>query len=354
MWRKWCTCVDSGDKDIMNIVENNSGCDFNTMDLLLADYLQQVDKIIREYSASDVLVVQDVVEHLLKSGGKRLRLRLVVLVACACGLDSLSAMTKTEVCEAAAVLEFIHSATLLHDDVVDDAETRRHHQAARMKWGNEASVLVGDFMYSRAFQLLATRNNTLLMHLLAYATARLSEGEVDQLTKLYEHNTSEQDYYNIIKAKTGVLFAASCKAGAMLTCPGDVKLQTAMYDYGLHLGMAFQIMDDILDYSSNTEILGKLVGKDLMEGKMTLPLIYALQNANSHEQKFLHQVICTPDLKHLPEVLIIFAKYDSLDRAYGKAQDYIIAAKAMLQDLVATEYKAMLIWLADFALVRSN
>jgi octaprenyl-diphosphate synthase len=338
----------------MYIIESNSSCDFNTIDSHIAGYLHQVDEIIREYSASDVLVVQDVVEHLLKSGGKRLRLKLVILVACACGLDCLSLITKTEVCETAAVMEFIHSATLLHDDVVDDAETRRHHQAARMKWGNEASVLVGDFMYSRAFQLLATRNNTLLMHLLAYATARLSEGEVDQLTKLYEHKTSEQDYYNIIRAKTGVLFAASCKAGAMLTCPGDETLQMAMYEYGLHLGLAFQIMDDILDYSSSAEILGKLVGKDLMEGKMTLPLIYALQNANSDEQKFLHQVISAPDSKYLPEVLIIFAKYDSLTRAHHRAIDYIIEAKAALQVLSDSEYKDMLLWLADFAVMRSH
>ena len=323
------------------------------MDQFIATYLTRTNNIISKYSASDVQVVQDVVKHLLQSGGKRIRLKLVILVAGACGLDAMADLVKTEVCETAAVMEFIHSATLLHDDVVDAAETRRHHQSARMKWGNEASVLVGDFMYSRAFQLLATRNNTPLMHLLAYATARLSEGEVDQLTKLYAQDTSFDDYYKIIAAKTGVLFAASTKAGVMLTCPQDKDVQHAMYDYGLNLGIAFQIMDDILDYSANAQELGKVIGKDLLEGKMTLPLIFALEDSDSTEKEFLQQVIAKPEQKYLPEVLAIFAKYNSLDKSYEEGRHYVELAQQQLANLPASKYKDVLHWLAGFSISRN-
>ena len=337
----------------METIATPASYDFKQVDALIAAELHQLENIISEYSASDVPVVQDVVEYLLRSGGKRMRLKLVLLAAKACLAETNNPQAiSAEVCEAATVMEFIHSATLLHDDVVDSADTRRQHKAARVKWGNEASVLVGDFMYSRAFQLLATRNNTPLMHLLAYATAQLSEGEVYQLTQLQQHSTTEESYFKIIAAKTGALFAASAKAGAMLVCPDDAEMQQNFYEYGMQLGIAFQVMDDILDYSANASKLGKMVGKDLLEGKITLPLLYALQDSNSADKKFLLAAIDDPSMDNLPQVQEIFAKYYSLDKSYEKAQEYVLLAQCQIQSLFASEFKQILLWLADFALRR--
>ena len=319
------------------------------MDARIAHDLMQIDKIISEYSASDVATVQEVASHLIKSGGKRLRPKLVVLAAYACG-----GLKSEEACEVAVVIEFIHSATLLHDDVVDDAEMRRHHKAARMLWGNEASILVGDFLYSRAFQLLAKRNNTPLMQLLARTTAMLSEGEVHQLTQLQNHSTTKESYFKIIAAKTGALFAASSQAGAMIAQPNQSDLHQSLYQYGMNLGIAFQIMDDMLDYSADAVVLGKVVGKDLFEGKMTLPLIDLLAVATLQERAFLYHAIQYPDEKHLDQVIGLLQKYTILEQSYEQAGHYAKLAKQSIDALVDSDFKQSLMYLSDYAIARSH
>lgn len=320
----------------------------NKIDAILASDLNKFKQLTASCFASNVAVVDDVIKYLISSGGKKIRAKLALLSA-----RAIHDQENTEVCEAAVVLESIHAATLLHDDVVDSAELRRKHRAARIVWGNEISVLVGDFMYAKAFQLLATRDNIPLMHLLAKTTAQLSEGEVLQLSAINENSLSDASlakYIEIISAKTGALFAASTQAGAMIASPNNAALQQQLYTYGLKLGIAFQIQDDMLDYTASSKHTGKTIGQDLSEGKITLPMLYAKQACSATERHALQQAL---NNNNFDAVIEIMHKYKVFDRCQAYAAQYIQTAKLNLADLKPSKYKQALEYLADFAIQRN-
>jgi octaprenyl-diphosphate synthase len=237
---------------------------------LIADDMKQVDLVIRDRLKSDVVLIRQVADYIIGSGGKRLRPALVILSAGACGYAGRYRH------ELAAVVEFIHTATLLHDDVVDDSHMRRGRATANSTFGNAAAVLVGDFLYSRAFQMMVDVQNMRIMEVLADATNTIAEGEVMQLLHVHNADVNEQDYLRVIRSKTAKLFEAAGRLGAILSGVPPEQ-EKALADYGMHLGTAFQLVDDILDYSGDLAQTGKNLGDDLAEGKTTLPIIYAMR-----------------------------------------------------------------------------
>lgn len=241
------------------------------------------DALIRDRLKSDVALVNQVGEYIIVSGGKRLRPLVHLLAARACGY------TGTGHIQLAAVIEFIHTATLLHDDVVDGSDRRRGRDAAHTVWGNAASVLVGDFLYSRSFQLMVELDHMRVMEILADTTNRIAAGEVMQLMHIGDTELGEAGYLGVIESKTACLFEAAARLGAVLS--GDRESEPALAEYGLKLGLAFQIADDLLDYRADDQALGKNLGDDLAEGKVTLPLILALQRAGAEDRSFLESVI---------------------------------------------------------------
>ena len=281
-----------------------------------ADMLR-VNKVIGDNLASDVVLINQLSQHIILSGGKRLRPMLVMLAARVCGYrgedDALLA----------AVVEFIHTATLLHDDVVDDSEMRRGRQTASTIWGNEAAVLVGDYLYSRAFQMMVRAQSMAIMDLLANTTNVIAQGEVLQLLNVREPDTSEAKYHEVIYAKTACLFEAAARIGAMLG-KVDAEQEGSLQAYGRHLGIAFQLVDDALDYSARSEQLGKNVGDDLAEGKPTLPLIRAMEIGDAAQRQLL------------------------LDQALAESA----AAKKAIAGLEHGEYRQALMFLADYAVER--
>lgn len=241
--------------------------------------LQAVDALMAQELCSTIPLIQTVTERIIQCGGKRLRPLLVLLCAKACGYDH-----DTEHHELATVVEFIHTATLLHDDVVDSSELRRGSQTSNSLFGNPVSVLVGDFLYSRAFQILAKRNNIPVMKLLAHTTNQISEGEVWQLMNRHDPDIDERTYLEVIRRKTAELFAVSAKIGAIIGTQ-NTSLYPILFDFGLHLGMAYQIIDDLMDYTADVKVMGKNIGDDLAEGKVTLPLIFARLNSDPSDHK---------------------------------------------------------------------
>ncbi|MBP7622621.1 MAG: polyprenyl synthetase family protein, partial [Xanthomonadales bacterium] len=258
--------------------------------------MAEVDRLIRRRLGSDVMLVNQVAEHIVSGGGKRLRPMLVLLAAEAAGYRG------TQHFQAAAVIEFIHTATLLHDDVVDESDLRRGRRTANAVFGNAASVLVGDYLYSRAFQLMVELERMRIMQVMADTTNQIAEGEVLQLMHIGNPDTDEAAYLRVIERKTAVLFAAACRVGAILADAPKV-VEDALADYGMALGMAFQIADDVLDYVSDADTMGKNVGDDLAEGKPTLPLIHALQHADAESAQTIRRVIETGGLDSLDRVI---------------------------------------------------
>ncbi|OGT64439.1 MAG: octaprenyl diphosphate synthase [Gammaproteobacteria bacterium RIFCSPHIGHO2_12_FULL_45_9] len=247
--------------------------------------LTAMNHFLTQELLSDVPFIQVISEHLTQNGGKRLRPLVLLLVADAFGFHE-----STEHIEIATVLEFVHTATLLHDDVVDESSERRGQITANAIWGNAGSVLTGDFLYSRAFQILARRNNIPVMRLLADTTNALSEGEVLQLTQAHDPHLTEPQYREIIRRKTALLYAAAAEIGARLAT-SDEMIHTQAHQYGLHVGLAFQLIDDLLDYTADPALLGKHVGDDLAEGKVTLPLLYTLQHTDPETRLHIEQAI---------------------------------------------------------------
>src|SRR4051794_25925881 len=247
---------------------------FESVKQLVTADLQEVDRVIRDRLASDVVLVNQVAEYIVGSGGKRLRPLVVVTAARACGSADLRHT------EAAAIVEFIHTATLLHDDVVDNSTMRRGHDTANSLWGNEASVLVGDYVYSRSFEMMVSLGSMRIMDVMSRATNRIAEGEVLQLMNAHDPDTTEGRYFEVIYRKTAQLFEAGTQIAAILT-NSSPDVESAMARYGKHLGTAFQLVDDVLDYQSDSDTLGKNLGDDLAEGKPTLPLIYTLRNGSA-------------------------------------------------------------------------
>lgn len=290
---------------------------------LAAADMAAVDALIRDRLASDVVLINQISEHIIAAGGKRLRPMLVVLAAAAlgrCGPDAH---------KLAAIIEFIHTSTLLHDDVVDESELRRGRKTANALWGNAPSVLVGDFLYSRSFQLMVELDSMPVMRILADTTNRIAEGEVLQLLHLHNPDTDEAAYLRVIERKTAVLFAAATSLAALLA-GADESAQQAMYDYGLNLGMAFQIADDVLDYAGDPAAMGKNLGDDLAEGKATLPLIHALNHCAADRQSLIRDAITAGDRSIMPVITEAMESASSLAYCQALATDYSRSARACL------------------------
>jgi octaprenyl-diphosphate synthase len=313
---------------------------------LAAPDMRRVDGMIRQRLHSDVVLINAIGEHIVGGGGKRLRPMLHVLAAHAAGYQGDAHI------ELAAVIEFIHTATLLHDDVVDGSDLRRGRKTANAAWGNAASVLVGDFLYSRAFQMMVEVDRMEVMRILADTTNSIAEGEVLQLLNIGKAETDEAAYMRVIERKTAVLFAAATQLGGVLAGLSEDQC-LALRRYGMQLGCAFQIADDLLDYVSDADTLGKNIGDDLAEGKPTLPLIYAIQRSTPMQAEILRNAITSQRLAALDVIVAAIRSSGALDRTRARAQMHADAAHAALDTLPSSKYRDALAGLADYAVNRS-
>lgn len=309
--------------------------------------MQLVNTTIRNSLDSHVVLIKQISTYIINSGGKRLRPILVVLMA-----QALNYKGKKHI-HLAAIIEFIHTATLLHDDVVDESDMRRGNKTANEVWGNSASVLVGDFLYSRAFQMMVTIENLEVMDILANATNTISEGEVLQLLNIGNLDITEQQYYQIIQNKTAQLFEAGCELSALISTE-DKNLIKKLANYGKYLGMAFQIADDMLDYSLDNDELDKNIGDDLAEGKLTLPLIYLLEHGTSDDKQIISDAIKSQSTKHLKTIQKRINETLALKYTQEKANGFAKLAKEQLVDLPESNAKYALIFLCDFSCHRNN
>ncbi len=312
---------------------------------LVAQDWQAVNREIQSQLASDVALVNSVSHYIIGSGGKRLRPLLVLLSARACGY------TGKQHVLAAAIIEFIHTATLLHDDVVDESELRRGQETANSVFGNQASVLVGDFLYSRAFQMMVQIGQMRIMDIMADATNTIAEGEVLQLMNCRDPETTEARYLEVIYRKTARLFEAGMQIGAVLANQTRA-VEDALLDYGKQVGLAFQLVDDALDYQSDREELGKNIGADLAEGKPTLPLIHALQRGSAKEQVAIRRAIEQGGLEELDTILAAIRSTGAIAYTLSRAREAARQAASALARLPDSEFKHALLQLADFAVDR--
>ena len=313
----------------------------------VAPAMIEVDRLIRRRLASEVLLVNQVAEHIVSGGGKRLRPMLVLLAAEAAGYGG------SQHHQAAAVIEFIHTATLLHDDVVDESGLRRGRRTANAVFGNAASVLVGDYLYSRAFQLMVELERMRIMRVMADTTNQIAEGEVLQLMHIGNPDTDEAAYLRVIERKTAVLFASACRVGAILA-DAPKPVEDALADYGMALGMAFQIADDVLDYVADADTLGKNVGDDLAEGKPTLPLIHALRHAAPADVATLRRVIENGGLDSLDGVIAAIRDSGAIDYSRARAGRFAGDASASLQALAGSPARTALQVLARYSVDRNH
>ncbi len=325
---------------------SNTKPSFDAIKQLLNSDIRATNSLIMQELESDVALINQLGFYIVNSGGKRLRPTLVLLAARALGYQGTQNHTL------AAVIEFIHTATLLHDDVVDSSDLRRGKETANALFGNEASVLTGDFLYSRAFQMMVRVNSMPVMNLLADTTNLIAEGEVLQLMNCNEPDISENDYFEVIRRKTAILFAAACELGAIVA--DNQSARQAMHDYGLNLGMAFQVLDDVLDYVSTDEAMGKNVGDDLAEGKPTLPIMYAMKHGSEEQASIIRNAIKQGDASQLDEILIAIKETGALDYCRQQAETFTVKAQAAIKDLPESDYKTALFDLAKLALVRSH
>jgi octaprenyl-diphosphate synthase len=314
---------------------------------LAAAEMAGVNALIRARLASDVALINQISAHIVAAGGKRLRPLLTVIVARALGYSGHHHH------QLAAIVEFIHTSTLLHDDVVDQSDLRRGRKTANALWGNAPSVLVGDFLYSRSFQLMVELERMSVMQILADATNRIAEGEVLQLLHVHNPDTDEAAYLRVIERKTSVLFAAGTRLGALASGVDEAK-QQALFDYGMHLGYAFQIADDVLDYSANADELGKNLGDDLAEGKATLPLIHAMAHSDDATRERLRTIVQDGDASAMPEVLAAIRATGGLEYSRARAEEYAEAAERALDGLGDNDAVAALRGLARYAVQRSH
>lgn len=325
------------------------------------DFLAVNDMIMSQLH-SDVELVENIGEYIVEGGGKRLRPLVVLLSALACGFnketdDENQNPAKDEHIRLACIIEFIHTATLLHDDVVDTSELRRGRPTANAKWGNSPTVLVGDFLYSRAFQMLVKLGSMDIMKMLADTTNSIAEGEVQQLINAGDPDVSEQNYLDVINKKTAILFEAATAGGAEIAKQNKARVE-AFAKYGHHLGMAFQLQDDVLDYTGNAEEMGKNVGDDLAEGKPTLPLIFAMRqgnakNGNKIQADLISNAIRDCDASKISEIVKIVQSCGGLEYTQKLASEHSKKAKDALSGLAESRYKTALFELADFSLSRS-
>ena len=314
----------------------------------LADDLEAVNSLIRTKMASEHAPrIPEVTQHLVEAGGKRLRPMLTLAAARMCGYDGPFHV------HLAATVEFIHTATLLHDDVVDESAQRRGRPTANLLWDNKSSVLVGDYLFSRSFQLMTETGNMDVLRILSEASATIAEGEVLQLSAANNLETSMNDYIEIITSKTAALFAAACEVGPVLANAPKEQAQ-AMYDYGLYLGIAFQIADDALDYSADRETLGKVIGDDFREGKVTAPILFALEDASAEEKEFWNRTINQNQQNDddLAKAQSILDKHDCINKSLNLAQNYAERASVALKKTPESELSSLLNALISYIIFR--
>ncbi len=306
---------------------------------------EAVNQFVIDQLYSNVSLVESIGHYIVAAGGKRMRPVLVLLSARACGIENDAHLRM------AGVIEFIHTATLLHDDVVDMSTLRRGRPTANSEWNNPSSVLVGDFIYSRAFQILVSLQNMRIMQIMADTTNRIAEGEVLQLLNKHNADATEADYLRVIHNKTAILFEAAAQCGAILAGAGE-RMEEALRMFGLHIGTAFQLIDDVLDYEGESDALGKNVGDDLAEGKPTLPLIYAMQNGDDEDASLIAASLKTGGLDSLEEILQIVRSSGGLDYTRGMAKEQVAKAIACLDTLPESSYRDALDSMARFSLER--
>lgn len=314
---------------------------------LIEPQFDAVTEYILNHLGSNVPLVESIGHYIVESGGKRLRPLLVLLAANACGYKGQQHIPL------AAVIEFIHTATLLHDDVVDNSELRRGNATANAKWGNAPSVLVGDFLYSRSFQIMVEIGQPAVMQVISNATTVIAEGEVQQLLNQRNPDTTEESYMNVILGKTAMLFEAATECGAILA-EADARSREALRLYGRHLGIAFQLVDDLMDYLSSSEEMGKNVGDDLAEGKATLPLIYAMRNGSDEERSLVREAIRKGGLDDLAPILAIVERTGAIDYTKTQAQAQVDMAIAALAELPPNSFRDTLDRIARMAVERSS
>ena len=317
--------------DIYQLIENDFGA---------------VNQLITKRLRSEVALINQLSNYIIYSGGKRLRPVLVLLSARALGYQH------NHHINLAAIVEFIHTATLLHDDVVDSSEKRRGNDTANAIWGNEAAVLVGDFLYSRAFQMMVDCNSMRVMEILSDATNTIAEGEVLQLLNCHDPDTSEQRYMDVIHFKTAKLFEAAGQLGAIIA-NATPEQEFAMAKYGMYLGTAFQLVDDVLDYSSSSEEIGKNIGDDLAEGKPTLPLIRAMTTGTDAQKQIIRKAITEGGREHIAEVMNAIEATDAIQYTAKIARDEANKALTMLSKIPDSRFKEALSSLAEFSINRT-
>ncbi len=319
----------------------------DNINALIRDDMQSVNAIILERLKSDVALINQLGIYIIGAGGKRLRPMLAILSSQALNFKG------SEQYLLAAIVEFIHTATLLHDDVVDESSLRRGKETANELFGNQASVLVGDYLYTRAFQMMVELKRMPVMDILSNTTNKISEGEVMQLMNCNDASTTETDYLKVIEAKTAALFEATTRLTAVLS-DQPLEIENAMADYGRYLGNAFQLADDALDYSADTSELGKNIGDDLAEGKPTLPLIYAMNKGSDQQRKIIRLAIENGGLEHLDEIQQAILETKALEYTLQKAKDQARLAKSALNCLEQSPYRDALEFLADYSVVRTH
>jgi len=313
---------------------------------LCAEDMAEVDSLIRRSLDSNVVLIRQIAEYIIGSGGKRLRPMLVTLSARACGYAGRHQVTL------AAIIEFIHTATLLHDDVVDDSDLRRGKESAHAVWGNAASVLVGDFLYSRSFQMMVTVDSMRVMEVLSNATNTIAEGEVEQLLNMHDPDVDESRYFSVIEKKTAKLFEAACQLGAVLA--GQSDREAALADFGRELGTAFQVADDVLDYTADAETLGKNIGDDLAEGKPTLPLILARRFLGPERRRWLDETIRQGGLDQIDPIVSLIRESGALEETMRIARERATAAARALDLLPASPWKDAMLELAAYSVARDH
>jgi octaprenyl-diphosphate synthase len=307
--------------------------------------LKRVEEHMEMYLRSEVRLIPEIVHHLIGSGGKRFRPLLLLATAELCGYRGERRYPLS------AIIEFIHTASLLHDDVIDHAETRRGKASANQVWGNAASVLVGDFLYSKSFKLMTDDGNPAILKLLSTTTNTMSEGEVFQLMKAGDISITEKEYLSIVEKKTSILISAACAIGGILGSATDGQIE-ALTRFGMRLGTAFQITDDTLDYVAKEEEFGKAIGQDLGEGKLTLPLIRTMRKCTPEERVFIRTGIETKDGEATAGIMALMHRYDGIPYALGKAKTCIDEARGFLTSFPDSEAKTALLTIADYIIER--
>ena len=309
--------------------------------------IKKVEVELSKNLESSVLLIPEVGKYILLSGGKRFRPLLLILAARFCGYAG------DHHIPLAGVFEFIHTATLLHDDVVDNAELRRNSSSVNSIWGNETSILIGDYLFSKSFSLLTSIGDLSLLKVMANATTRLAEGEILELVKCGDPHITEEDYIAIVKDKTAVLISAVCQVGAILG-NAHYEKERALEEFGLNLGIAFQMTDDILDYISTGEEFGKAIGKDLYEGKITLPLIHTLRESSPTDREKIIRIIESGNQQErdLFTIIELIKEYKGLDHTFKRARDHVELAKGFIRDFDASKEKQALLATADYVIER--